>query len=191
MNLLDNVKEENKFLLNNGKSLNNLKELYKELRRMNNKTFNHHVNEDKNDFYNWVNDIYKNKVLSDDLLECTTKEAVLFCLRNNLKQASISKELDSLPKGYGGENPLKDLPKGYGSQRITKREAGKLVTLINLDEVRIKSEVKSLFSESKNKVSMAVKTDNPFFEIQKKSMKKVKALDNRSMIEKVKEVYLN
>jgi|SRR3989344_3252697 len=189
--LLENVKEEYKFLLNNGKDINNLKELYKELRRMDNKTFKHHVNEAKNDFYNWVRDIYKNKTLGDDLLECTTREAVMFCLSNHLKQASAAKSLDELPKGYSREeNLFVHLPKGYDSQRVKRKEAAsKLVTLINLDEIRTRSEVKSLFNGTGKTVAKAIRTENPVEELAKKSMKKIKALDSRSMIDKVKEVY--
>jgi len=207
--LLENVKEEHKFWLNNGKELNNLKDLYKELRRMNNSTFNHHVNESKNDFYNWTKDVYKNQALSDDLLECTTKESILFCLRTHLKQASIAKSLAALPAGYGTKNPLMDLPKGYNSQRITPKKTAskitttpnknKLVTLINLDEIRINSEVKDLFREKKKITPRAVKTKDPIIEISKPNIKtnisksitsKVKALDAKSMINRVKGVYL-
>ena len=189
--LLDNVKEEHKFWLNNGKELNNLKDLYKELRRMDNKTFKHHVNETKNDFYNWVRDIYKSKSLSDDLLECTTKEAVMFCLSHHLRQASNMKSLDQLPKGYSREeNLFIHLPKGYDSQRVKPKEASsKLVTLINLDEIRTRGEVKSLFNSAGKTVAKVIRTENPVEEITKKSIKKVKALDSRSMIEKIKEVY--
>jgi len=189
--LLNDVKEEHTFWLNNGKSLSNLKELYKELRRMDDKTFSHHVNESKNDFYNWVKDVYNNKKLSDDLLECTSKEAVLFCLRDNLKLASISKDIDQLPKGYSREeNLFVNLPKGYDKQRIHPTIINnKLVTLINLDEIRTKSEVKELFRESKHFVQRAIKTDNPIEELSKKSIKKVRVLDAKSMIQKVKEVY--
>ena len=192
--LLNDVKSEHVFVLSNGKNLQNLKELYKELRKMDKKTFTYHVNEEKNDFYNWVRDIYKDKKLSDDLLECTTREAMMFCLKENLKQASATKSLDELPKGYSREEILFDLlPRGYDKQRINQKtaSANKLVTLINLDEIRTKSEVKALFDTGKNFTAKVIKTDDPFEELAKKSMKKIKALDSKSMIEKVKGVYLS
>jgi len=62
-----NAPEQNPFYLHNGKVLHNLDELSNELITMDKETFNHHVNEQKNDFSRWINDIFKAPELAGEL----------------------------------------------------------------------------------------------------------------------------
>jgi regulator of sigma D len=53
--LLD-VKEEHNFKLKDGTELRNLEELLDKLKNMDKATFEHHVNEERNDFIDWIKD---------------------------------------------------------------------------------------------------------------------------------------
>ncbi len=207
--ILDNVAEQYKFWLVNNKCLSNVKELYDELKRMDKATFKHHVNETKNDFYNWIKDIYKNRNLADDLLECSTKEAMLFCLRNHLDKASVAKLFDEIPAGYSRDKYIfDDLPKGYDNQRIrpqnnpVKQPVSKplarpeikptsinkkpVVTLIKSKKVQKK--VKKLVVKKRT----VIKVPSPKPEISNikvEDIKKVRPSTQNLIIKQIKEVY--
>ncbi len=61
------AKPENYFILITGVPLKNLKELANSLETMNEWVFNHHVNEARNDFSNWVKDILNEKELAEEM----------------------------------------------------------------------------------------------------------------------------
>ncbi len=62
--MLNDVKPENTFWLKGGKPVKNIAELGRELKKMNNETFNHHVNDSKNDFASWIEFCVKDKQLA-------------------------------------------------------------------------------------------------------------------------------
>jgi len=65
--LLSDCKEEHKFWCNNGEVYNNLAELANGLKKINPETFSHHVNTERNDFHNWVRDVFQDHKLAGDL----------------------------------------------------------------------------------------------------------------------------
>ena len=74
---LSNVPGDRLFWANDGHTISNLEGLAKELKSMDNKTFKHHVNKEKSDFGNWVNDIIGDKELATDLIKAKTKPTAL------------------------------------------------------------------------------------------------------------------
>ncbi len=72
------------FWVNNGPILKNLDELANFMQAANGDTFKHHVNADKNDFSNWINDIIGDKKLANDLLSSKTKDSMVKKLNNRL-----------------------------------------------------------------------------------------------------------
>jgi hypothetical protein len=52
------------FYLNNGKKLKNISELMESLKDMSQDLFSFHVNEQNNDFANWIRDVFGAKELS-------------------------------------------------------------------------------------------------------------------------------
>lgn len=54
----ENVSEDKKFLVANGEILSNLFDLIHLLDNIDDYTFYHHVNDEKNDFYNWIKEMY-------------------------------------------------------------------------------------------------------------------------------------
>ena len=65
------------FKLHMGTELASLDELRDSLKSMNNTTFNHHVNEHKNDFASWVLDVIKDKELAKNLNRTQKKDETL------------------------------------------------------------------------------------------------------------------
>lgn len=65
--MLANVPNENFFYCCNGFVLKNLEELQLELRIMSDEVFFHHVNNEKNDFSNWIKDIIDDEKLADNI----------------------------------------------------------------------------------------------------------------------------
>lgn len=72
-NYKQNVKEEHKFYVHDGKELRNLLELGLAIRHMRDETFAHHVNESKNDFATWIKDCMGETQLANELMKYKTK----------------------------------------------------------------------------------------------------------------------
>ncbi|MBU4284005.1 MAG: segregation/condensation protein A [Nanoarchaeota archaeon] len=68
------IKPEQYFVFNSGIRAKNLKELAEQLDKIDKKTFKHHVNNKKNDFSNWINHVFNEKKLADELREVRTIE---------------------------------------------------------------------------------------------------------------------
>ena len=72
------------FWVNNGPILKNLEELANALPDMNDETFNHHVNIEKNDFSSWIKDIIGDNKLANDLLSSRSRESAIKKLQSRL-----------------------------------------------------------------------------------------------------------
>lgn len=70
--LLINVEPEKSFWVCNGEIFKNLKELVDGLERMTEEVFNYHVTKEKNDFVNWIKDVFKDEKLACDLKKAKT-----------------------------------------------------------------------------------------------------------------------
>lgn len=62
-----NAKPEHYFILITGIPLKNLKELALSFETMNDWVFNHHVNDSRNDFSNWIKDIIGEEELAEEI----------------------------------------------------------------------------------------------------------------------------
>lgn len=63
------------FWLNSGQILKDLNDLSTALESISDEVFTHHVNEEKNDFADWVENILEDSVCADSLRKCKTKNA--------------------------------------------------------------------------------------------------------------------
>ncbi len=86
-NILLDVKPEHYFLFKDGAVVKNLDELYKTIEKISEDTFKHHVNEQKNDFHNWVRDVFEDKELADNLLKTRKKEELIGCIKSRIMRA--------------------------------------------------------------------------------------------------------
>lgn len=66
-NAFPDVKQEFYFNLADGRQLKNLIELSAVLEDIDENTFRHHVNEEKNDFANWIRDVINENMLAESL----------------------------------------------------------------------------------------------------------------------------
>ncbi len=83
---LKEVKADHHFILKTGEAISNLEDLHSKLRGMNEDTFSHHVNDDKNDFKNWINDIIKDKDLAESLGSIIKKNEMLHTVKGRITQ---------------------------------------------------------------------------------------------------------
>tara|TARA_Y100000310_G_C20689043_1_gene820990 strand:- start:773 stop:1390 length:618 start_codon:yes stop_codon:yes gene_type:complete len=83
---LKDVKADHHFILKTGDAIKNLEDLLKQLRGMDDDTFLHHVNDHKNDFSKWINDIIKDKDLADSLGSIIKKAEMLHTVKGRIKQ---------------------------------------------------------------------------------------------------------
>jgi hypothetical protein len=65
--ILGDAPQENCFILCNGKPVKNVHELADALGELGDYVFNHHVTPEKNDFANWVRDIFQDEELANQL----------------------------------------------------------------------------------------------------------------------------
>lgn len=72
---LQDVPAENAFWVQDGRVLKNLDELHMALSEMSDETFQHHVNDEKNDFHNWVRDIVNDQMLAKELAKVKDRKA--------------------------------------------------------------------------------------------------------------------
>lgn len=69
------------FYFCNQKSAKNMPQFIAAVKKLNDEEFKHHVNSDKNDFYNWVNDVVGDKELAEKLKDKTEKSQILDVLK--------------------------------------------------------------------------------------------------------------
>jgi hypothetical protein len=85
-NILSDVPEDKIFWVNNGRILRNLKDLSSALVDMENTTFTFHVNKDKSDFKNWINDVIGDKKLAKDISKTKKKEIMINKINKRIEQ---------------------------------------------------------------------------------------------------------
>tara|TARA_Y100000310_G_scaffold345591_1_gene467002 strand:- start:2552 stop:2926 length:375 start_codon:yes stop_codon:yes gene_type:complete len=82
--VLGEAPQEFHFVLNDGKRLKSIYDLIDSLEDMAQDTFTHHVNEMKNDFASWVEDIFDEKNLSKELKKIHDKLETQRTLLNHM-----------------------------------------------------------------------------------------------------------
>ena len=85
--ILGEAPYEQHFVVADGKRLKNIIELADALETMTEEVFAHHVNEYKNDFSNWIKDVFYDHSLADDMQRAKNKlEAQITILRRLVKE---------------------------------------------------------------------------------------------------------
>ena len=65
------------FYAQNGSVIKSVEELFEALQDMPYHTFKSHVTDDKNDFYNWIRDVFGNHNLAINLKKCKERDEML------------------------------------------------------------------------------------------------------------------
>ena len=90
--LLSEVPGEFCFMVVDGSSLKSVSELLDKIEEISEDVFNYHVTDERNDFANWVRDVFDEKELAERLFESKTREqahiALLKHFLKKLKEAS-------------------------------------------------------------------------------------------------------
>jgi len=87
--ILKDANPEHYFFVQDGTILKNVLDLSKQLDNMADDIFKHHVNEMKNDFSNWIRDIFREEKLAEELLKTTDKDKTqLIILKYIIKKFS-------------------------------------------------------------------------------------------------------
>ncbi|MBD3164381.1 hypothetical protein GF323_04220 [Candidatus Woesearchaeota archaeon] len=102
--------EERAFRLCNGGKIESIKELYEQLDRMSEEVFLYHANEDKNDFYNWIKDVFQQNNLAHRIRYLKDKHA--------MKKAIGGWISELLHEGHADENKAKLTDKMTGDKLL-------------------------------------------------------------------------
>lgn len=73
------------FWLHNNKAIRDLSELHTALLNMDDATFSYHVNQEKNDFSNWISDILDEKKLALQLRNTLDKKETAYLIEKKIK----------------------------------------------------------------------------------------------------------
>jgi hypothetical protein len=71
--IMRNSSEETKFIQKDGTPIRNVLELSNAMEIMSTEIYTHHVNEQRNDFSNWVRDVMDDRILSKQIQEAKDK----------------------------------------------------------------------------------------------------------------------
>lgn len=88
---LEDVPAEHNFRLRNGNEIKNLHELAFHLAEMDDNTFCHHVNGEKNDFRNWILDIVKDKKLAGRIAGAKDRKSIAKAVEKRVNQLESEK----------------------------------------------------------------------------------------------------
>ncbi len=83
---LHDVHPDHVFRTKDGKTIKNLYELASELATMDEEVFQHHVNEERNDFYNWILHIIRDEHLARVFSEIKDRRLMLAAVEKRIKQ---------------------------------------------------------------------------------------------------------
>ncbi|MEM4259768.1 MAG: DUF5752 family protein [Candidatus Woesearchaeota archaeon] len=64
------------FILRDGKKIKNIKELAEEMGKMEDAVFFHHVNDERNDFSNWIRDVFDETELAEQIRHLKNKQEI-------------------------------------------------------------------------------------------------------------------
>ncbi len=192
VNILTAVPENKRFKFYNGRTASNVKELYNEIKTLPEKSFLRHVNQTRNDFYYWIRSCYRDQKLADDLLECSSKEAALYCLKSSVDEAENVEALKDLPKKNILDNAnenlkiLKELPRKNvldNEKALALRKANK--TGLFAGGMIKKSDLKKKKTSKTTKFSVK----EPKEKLNKAQLRLIKSESADKLIQKLKEVY--
>jgi hypothetical protein len=115
--ILSDVSPDKVFYLESGKYVRNLHELLDALEFMEEDVFNHHVSNEKNDFYNWILDAIKDDILAEKIKKETERARFLELIEKRIEELenvdnAFSKkentETEPVNEELSAEEPVKE-----------------------------------------------------------------------------------
>lgn len=83
---LSDIHDQRAFWVNNGPVIKNLDELKLALRKMDQKTFMHHLNKEKNDFAKWISDVVGDSILGNSIARAKSQKSAEKKVEFRIKQ---------------------------------------------------------------------------------------------------------
>ncbi len=138
--VLSDVDPEHYFITRNGEEIKSMQDMADRLSQMDEETFNHHANEEKNDFSNWIQDVVKDRELAQEIKDKGKTEAAdeiaskvkrLNKVKEHLKviedhEKKAFDELENTVKSKG-RNPIHDYVYGIIIGTVTGLLLGSLL----------------------------------------------------------------
>lgn len=81
-----------RFYFSNGESAGGLDELLKKLKVIDDECFFHHVNEEKNDFENWIRECVKDKALAHRISKMKEKDKIIASIKKRVHTPARKKK---------------------------------------------------------------------------------------------------
>lgn len=85
-NDFEEIRPKDYFRLNDGRVIRSLHELLEVLNTLDEETFRFHVNEDKNDFGNWIRDVFKDEDLCNSVFGLQTRGSIAGAIKARLQK---------------------------------------------------------------------------------------------------------
>ncbi|PIN72303.1 hypothetical protein COV22_03575 [Candidatus Woesearchaeota archaeon CG10_big_fil_rev_8_21_14_0_10_47_5] len=82
--LTANTEADQSFFMCNGSVISNLRQLLDIFQTIEDNVFRHHVNDERNDFSNWIRDIVRDAKLANDLQKAKKKAQAIAVLRQRI-----------------------------------------------------------------------------------------------------------
>ncbi|MBU1204563.1 MAG: hypothetical protein KKE93_01520 [Nanoarchaeota archaeon] len=82
---LSDVNPEHNFWVSDGSILKNINDLLFALKKMKKNVFQFHINKEKNDFANWINDIIKDTKLAKELYKIKDRKKIISKITQRVK----------------------------------------------------------------------------------------------------------
>lgn len=136
VNPLRDVEGDKCFWANNGAVIKNLYELHNSLETMDEATFNHHVNEGRNDFYNWVRDVIHDKKLANRLAKLKTRAEIAKSVKERVNELTV-KQKKELPSKKKEEATVKKHATKTQARKIIEKAVKKKESEIEIPKTRI------------------------------------------------------
>ena len=92
MNILERARPENSFHCADGAVIGSVYELENKLCTMSSHAFHHHTNQSRNDFHNWIRDVFHDHELASDILIAKNPAEAAAIVRKHLRKALLAKE---------------------------------------------------------------------------------------------------
>ena len=92
MDILENAKPENCFYCIDGSVLRSILELEQKLRTISSRAFYHHVSQSRNDFRNWVRDVFHEHNLANEMLRAKTPAEAAAAVRRHIRKTFLAEE---------------------------------------------------------------------------------------------------
>lgn len=137
--LLRNVGSDKDFMLVDGTTIKDMRELLSALEKMDEDTFTCHVNKEKNDFHNWARDVHQDEKLASMLSQVIDRESTTAAIRRRIREI----EKPSRDRVSGGSRNFKSkrtrkenkrarnpFPKPVARHKVNHRTYEIIVTVI-------------------------------------------------------------